>query len=81
MLRQATRVVRTYGSGSMLRTFRSQTILRDEIPPGTEYFPTGPPLSTHGIAQIQLPQSTSYQQRMNAVMAFNFLNSIPAAAD
>ena len=76
-------------NASMLQTFRSQTTLRDDIPPGTDFFPPEQPTpSVHGRALSQptiirspRPLPTSFQQRLNTAMAFEFLSNIPPESE
>ena len=76
-------------NASMLQTFRSQTTLRDDIPPGTEFFPPeqaapsvhGRALSQPTIIRSPRPLPISFQQRLNTAMAFEFLSNIPPESE
>jgi hypothetical protein len=69
------------GNASMLKTYRAQTTLRNDIPPGTVYHP---PSSPSQLPQGQPPAirsprifASSSQDRLNRTMAHNFLRALP----
>ena len=69
------------GNAAMLKTYRNQTTLREDIPPGTVYYPASSrsqlPQGQPPAIRSPRPSDPNPQARLNQIMAHNFLQDLP----